>query len=277
MAKYFLDFEFIEGFHNPMFGKRRHFIDMISVGIVCEDGREYTAISNEFNVRDANDWVKENVLVPMFYEMSLDKDKGTFEHWKKKGKINGDNTWSAFKYLQQKFGKSNAQIAKEIFAFVNDGVGNVVKAITRANCWNEQFYPREFKYMNFHNTFIPKKTFGSGTDGKGVERNAEIIYNQPEFYGYYADYDWVVFGTMIDLPKGFPMYCHDLKQTLDEKLSTVSNSDFFTKFHVEKEMTLNEKLVEIKKHRLYPQQLHEHNALDDAKWNFELYKFLKTL
>jgi len=41
----------------------------------------------------------------------------------------------------------------------------------------------------------------------------------PEFYGYYADYDWVVFcwifGRMIDLPKHFPMYCIDLKQELD--------------------------------------------------------------
>ena len=43
----------------------------------------------------------------------------------------------------------------------------------------------------------------------------------PEFWGYYADYDWVVFcqifGAMIDLPKGWPMYCRDLKQLADEK------------------------------------------------------------
>lgn len=43
----------------------------------------------------------------------------------------------------------------------------------------------------------------------------------PEFWGYYADYDWVVFcqifGAMIDLPKGWPMYCRDLKQLCDEK------------------------------------------------------------
>ena len=47
--KYFLDTEFIEGFHKPLFGKKRHFIDLISIGIVCEDGREYYAVSNEFN------------------------------------------------------------------------------------------------------------------------------------------------------------------------------------------------------------------------------------
>jgi len=42
-----------------------------------------------------------------------------------------------------------------------------------------------------------------------------------EFYGYYADYDWVVFcwlfGKMIDLPEGFPKYCKDVKQMIDEK------------------------------------------------------------
>ena len=47
--KYFIDCEFIEGFHKPLFGKRRHFIDLISIGIVCEDGREYYAISKEFD------------------------------------------------------------------------------------------------------------------------------------------------------------------------------------------------------------------------------------
>lgn len=44
-------------------------------------------------------------------------------------------------------------------------------------------------------------------------------FGKPEFWGYYADYDWVVFcqlfGTMMQLPKGYPMYCRDLKQLLD--------------------------------------------------------------
>lgn len=51
--KYFYDTEFIED------GKT---IDLISISIVCEDGRSYYAISNEFNPKKANDWVKENVL-----------------------------------------------------------------------------------------------------------------------------------------------------------------------------------------------------------------------
>lgn len=75
---------------------------------------------------------------------------------------------------------------------------------------------------------------------------------KPEFWGYYADYDWVVtaqmFGTMLDLPKGWPMYCRDLKQLCDSKG--------------------NPKLPE--------QSSTEHNALADAEWNRDAYLFLKS-
>lgn len=43
---------------------------------------------------------------------------------------------------------------------------------------------------------------------------------RPEIWGYFADYDWVafcqLFGKMIDLPQGMPMYCRDLKQLIDQ-------------------------------------------------------------
>lgn len=43
---------------------------------------------------------------------------------------------------------------------------------------------------------------------------------EAQICGYYCDYDWVafcwLFGSMIDLPKGLPMFCWDLKQFLDE-------------------------------------------------------------
>lgn len=227
--KYFLDTEFIEGFHKPLFGKRRHHIDLISIGIVAEDGREFYAISNEFNPKDANDWVKENVIRQL-----------------PKKHFNGHNVEEA------KLWKSNAQIAKEIVEFINSE---------------------------------PIKTVGSGTGTVMMSKESEDTlrrgYLTPTFYGYYADYDWVLFcslfGTMMDLPKGFPMYMIDLKQILDERVSSLNNSDFFTKLFVEKEMTLKEKLIEIKKHTKYPQQENEHNALADAKWNMKLYNFLKTI
>lgn len=54
--KYFLDTEFIED------GRT---IDLISIGIVAEDGREFYAVSRECRVRMASGWVWENVLHPM--------------------------------------------------------------------------------------------------------------------------------------------------------------------------------------------------------------------
>lgn len=30
-------------------------------------------------------------------------------------------------------------------------------------------------------------------------------------------------------------------------------------------------------YNIYPKQTNEHNALADARWNYELYKFLNTL
>lgn len=53
MTKYFVDTEFIEN------GKT---IDLISIGVVSEDGRELYLQSVEFDESKASDWVKENVL-----------------------------------------------------------------------------------------------------------------------------------------------------------------------------------------------------------------------
>ncbi len=75
--------------------------------------------------------------------------------------------------------------------------------------------------------------------------------NPIELWAYYADYDHValcwLFGTMMDLPKGMPMYTKDIKQLCD----SVGNP------------------------RLPKQGKGEHNALDDAKWNIKAYRFLQ--
>lgn len=75
---------------------------------------------------------------------------------------------------------------------------------------------------------------------------------RPEFWGYYADYDWValcqLFGRMLDLPKGFPMFCLDLKQWAHQ----LGNPQ-------------------------PPEQgKGEHHALADARWNRDVYRFLAT-
>ncbi len=81
-----------------------------------------------------------------------------------------------------------------------------------------------------------------------------LDHNPIEFWGYYADYDWVVFcsifGKMIDLPKGFSMYCNDLKQVMFD-------------LNLDDDFILKEIL-----------QNNQHNALEDAKWNKKLYDYL---
>ncbi len=53
MYRYFYDCEFIED---------GRIIDLVSIGVVDEHGREFYAISTEFDDRDALPWVRRNVL-----------------------------------------------------------------------------------------------------------------------------------------------------------------------------------------------------------------------
>ena len=75
---------------------------------------------------------------------------------------------------------------------------------------------------------------------------------------------------MIDLPNGFPMYCIDLKQTLDETVKK-SWKD------VEMSTWGHNGIEDITKLPNYPKQTNEHNALSAAHFNYNLYKFLNTL
>lgn len=149
-GRYFLDTEFIE-YPNS--------IELISIGIKCEDGRKYYAISSEFDEAKASAWVQLNVIAKL---ESLPR-------------------------------KTLKEIKTELLEFITG--------------------------------------------------------EQIEFWGYYSDYDWVafcwIFGRMMELPSGYPMYCRDLKQLLDE-----SGKD-----------------------RL-PDPEGEHNALADAEWNEQLFNYL---
>lgn len=148
--RYWFDTEFIED------GKT---IDLISIGIVAEDGRTYYAECQECDLGRAGDWVKDNVV----------------PH------LTGDT-------------RTRGVIAEEVRAFMGD---------------------------------------------------------KPEIWAYYADYDWValcqLYGTMMDLPKGWTRYCRDLKQWCDQ--------------------VGNPKLPE--------QETAEHNALDDALWAKDAWGFLQ--
>lgn len=170
--RYFLDTEFAE---------KRGSIDLISIGIVSEDGREFYAEVDRFDDSVCNQWVRENILPKLW---SRQKDKSPFNAWSRDGGCGGLMTV--------------AEIASGVQQFVGS-------------------------------------------------------HEKPQFWGYYCDYDWVVFcwlfGSMIELPKGWPMYCRDLKQWCDQLGNPI----------------------------LPPQVSMEHNALEDARWNRKAWNFLEEL
>lgn len=171
ILKYWFDTEFIED------GKT---IDLISIGIVAEDGRELYAESLDADLSRANEWVQENVIAHLW---SRQPDKRDANIWNRDGGIGGL--------------LSRRDIAREVEAFCDPAT-----------------------------------------------------YGKPEIWAYYADYDWVVlcqlFGRMIDLPKGWPMFAMDLKQWAM--------------------MLGNPKLPE--------QGKGEHHALADARWDRQAWEFL---
>lgn len=202
--KYFFDCEFIEGFRKPLFGRRRHFIDLISIGVVCEDGREFHAISNEYNYNEADTWVKENVILPL-YKTTVYGDA--------RNQTSADN-------FHKVFGATIDAIRYGLFSF---------------------FFPG-----------ATSEWIGSLDELWKAEKTENV-----ELYGYYSAYDHVllcsIFGRMIDLPNGMPMFTIDLKQMMEERGLT-------------KEW----------KQKACPDPLGEHNALVDAKWNKQLYDAITT-
>lgn len=146
-TKYFLDTEFIENGTT---------IDLLSIGIVCEDGRTFYRQNLEANFRNASDWVWRNVFPHL-------------QHFNMQG------------------GRSCQPSTS--------GMGDKLSMC----------HPLECPWRN-------KPQIRDGViDFMDIEK-----YGKPEVWGYYADYDWVafcqLFGTMMNLPKGFPMFCMDLKQ-----------------------------------------------------------------
>lgn len=253
---YYIDTEFIEGFHKPFLGRKRHYIDLISIGIICEDGREYYAVSKDFDLkkvwntwqqrtgcRDGNNlfpkhyWLRENVLYPIFKQFYPD-NLGNLHHYP-------DFNYNNMKNVINNLGKSNKTIATEIYQFICP--------IEKAN-----------KYADIGSIDFGAKTY--------------LATNPPKFYGYYSDYDWVLFcslfGKRIDLPECFPYYCIDLKQTLDEKeLSLTENGKVIHKGDMEASL-----FNSIKDFPNFPKEpIIEHHALEDARWNKKLHSFIKNL
>jgi hypothetical protein len=111
--------------------------------------------------------------------------------------------------------------------------------LTRANDWVKQ-------------NVIPHLVGGEARKPRHIIRKEIIQFavNDPEFCAYYCSYDWVslcqLFGMMIDLPSGWPMFCRDIKQLACDKGNP----------------------------RLPLQSTTEHHALNDALWTKSAYEFL---
>lgn len=166
LTKYFIDSEFIDD------GKT---IDLISIGIVCEDGRELYLQSSQFAPELASQWVKDNVIdhlkiCPHAYpefrrEVYTNRivhsahGQCRFTRWSSSGGeyegVNEDCFW-----------RTHLQIRDEVLHFITPG-------------------------------------------------------DNVEFWGWCAGYDFValcqIFGTMMDLPPGWPHYIHEFQQILDER------------------------------------------------------------
>lgn len=182
--RYFLDTEFHER------GYAR--IDLISIALVCEDGREYYAVaSNGWAPCYTDSWLRTNVLPQL---------------------VPG--------------GLSPAAVARLLCEAPSVGWAIIpeLAAVARARS----------TIRDELRAFV----------GEGKET--------PEFWGFFADYDWVLlcqlFGRMIDLPKGWPMYCNDLKQEMAK--------------------------YGLGKKDLPADDGQAHNALDDARWLREAHKFV---
>lgn len=183
--KYYLDAEFIEnGFT----------IDLLSIALVCEDGKELYRQNSDAKFQAASDWVWRNVFPHLQHfnmkgERSCNKRSSTLETHYTSACHSHECPW-----------RSKAEIRDEIKAFID------------------------------------------------IEKNGK-----PEIWGYYSAYDWVVFcqlfGAMIDLPKGYPMFCRDIIQEC-KRLG-------------------NPELPKLEKG--------EHSALLDARWNQTAHKFLIEL
>lgn len=135
--KIFFDTEFIED------GKT---IDLISIGMVREDGKELYLENMDCDLTQANGWVCKNVL-PYLHRCKV-------PHGPAKTQMgDGEYEWIEELGSEDPSVVPKWQIANRVRAFVGPN---------------------------------------------------------PEFWAYFADYDWVVlcqlYGRMIDLPDGWPMF-----------------------------------------------------------------------
>lgn len=160
MSKFFLDTEFHE-YEKPVkvlgiTAGKVPTVELISIGIVDESGtNRYYAISKDFDLKAAweNEWLRSNVLNSIHTELC---EKVGSYGWRFESHLFADFTLKSMKNLINWYGESNKIIAIEIEKFVYRNAG--IEYPGTIISWDE------------------------------IKRKFPI-----NFYGYYCDYDWVVF------------------------------------------------------------------------------------
>jgi hypothetical protein len=265
------------------YGQTKPLVDLISIGIVGEDNREYYAISKDFNLEEAwgrfelskdehieyNQngsinchtkatnkvyWIRENVLKPIFVEWRL-KANAKIVRLGLPIQLNVmEFNYKNFKYCIKCIGKTNKQIAEEIKDYISD---------------KRKLDTGLIDQYGF--TYNALKTF------EGRMRCIEVNWGLPQFYAYYGAFDYVafsqIFGGFESYPKSFPQYFIDLKQELDKEAIKMSNGNNPNLYPY----SFDEALKVIKSVESYPQEPTTHHALSDANWNKQLHEFLNTL
>lgn len=152
----------IKVYFDTEFITRPFHLELISIGMVREDGETYYAISSEFDPENAKPWVQKNVIALLEPEITP---------------------------------KTIEQIREDILMF--------------------------------------------------------LAHRTPEFWAYYASFDWVLFSWIMEdmnaMPAHYPKFCNDLRQEI-ARLKFPKNQ--------------------------VPRSQNKHNALDDALWNQQLHQKL---
>lgn len=261
--KYFIDTEFLEGtqkekFPISLFRKNTpNTIDLISIGIVSEDGREYYSISKDFNLKEAWNrydikheigsepetiyWIRDNVLRPIFDK--LKKTDSTYDVRFCSLKIIDDFNFKHFKYLINKHGKTNKEIALEIVQFI---------------------YPNAiYSHLEYKASDL---ILQNCSDSK-----------EPEFYTYYTKYNWKgfcwLFEEMIGLSTGFPLYCAGFPQILEDKATNYTKKYWFGCTEKQVDDTAERSI----KCQADFFQIFSNYSVKSPQWNKQLFEFLNNL
>ena len=201
--KYFIDTQFIEStplkrlLLKPM-SDVKSTIDLISLAIVSEDDREYYAISKDFDLNIA--W---NIYQ---IEKELKHPTGRFD-------IEEDVIEKKVYWIRDTILKTIWE--KLVYEYIHDD---------SETCNTETF---SFNYNSLSNLL---EIYGKTNDEIAKEVK-ELCGDYPQFYNYDVgtdklSFDWL-FKHINHYPKGFPTYCRDLKQNIENierKLKSQSNT-----------------------------------------------------